>query len=261
MGSTSRRIQLHKSAKNQIKNLCDNDAHNLVIHYSSESFYDIKDGKTPRVTSIAVRYLKTAQTKSFSIHKVAELRKISHHDIDANYDTLEKEMLDDFFSFVKEHKDYRWIHWNMRDINYGFEALKHRASVLGATVFEIKDENKFDLARLMIDKYGKGYSDHPRLPSILAMNNLSPKHWLDGAAEAEAFVSKDFVRLHQSTLAKVDVIDNILKLAGQEQFKSKSSLINIYGLNPQGLFELIKDHWLFALIMTIIGFLINYFIS
>lgn len=31
----------------------------LVLHYSCESFYDIKDGRTPRVTSIAARNLST----------------------------------------------------------------------------------------------------------------------------------------------------------------------------------------------------------
>ena len=130
MGRTLRRIRTHRKAKNLINSLYDNDSHCLIIHYSCESFYDIKDGKTPRITSIAVRYLTSAQTKSFSIHKVAELRQIPIDQISENYDQLEKEMLKEFFKFVKEHKDYNWIHWNMRDINYGFEALKYRATIL-----------------------------------------------------------------------------------------------------------------------------------
>jgi len=246
MGRTLRRIRTHRKAKMLINSFYDNDSHNLIIHYSCESFYDIKDGKTPRITSIAVKYLTTAQTKSFSIHKVAELRKIPFDQISENYDQLEKEMLKEFFKFLKEHKDYKWIHWNMRDINYGFEALKYRATILGTTAFDIKDENKYDLARLLLDKYGKGYSNHPRLPSILEMNKMSPKHWLNGDEEAKAFKEKEYVKLHQSTLSKVDVFESILKLTAEESLKSKAKLTDIYGISPQGLFEIAKDNWIYS---------------
>lgn len=107
MGQTRRRISTHRKAKETINSFYDNNSHCLIIHYSCESFYDIKDGKTPRITSIAVRYLNTAQTKSFSIHKVAELKKIPLDEVNGSYDQLEKEMLKDFFDFVKEHKDYK----------------------------------------------------------------------------------------------------------------------------------------------------------
>jgi len=257
MGRTLRRIRTHRKAKNLINTFYDNDSHCLIIHYSCESFYEIKDGKTPRITSIAVRYLTTAQTKSFSIHKVAELKQIPVDQISENYDQLEKKMLKEFFEFVKEHKDYKWIHWNMRDINYGFEALKYRATILGAATFDIKDENKYDLARLLIDKYGKDYSSHPRLPSILEMNKISSKHWLNGDEEAKAFDEKEYVKLHQSTLAKVDVFENILKLTAEESLKTKAKLKNIYGISPQGLFELAKDNWIYSLILIIISALIG----
>lgn len=265
MSKTLRRIKTHRKAKNIINGFYDNDFNCLLIHYSCESFYDIKDGKTPRITSIAIKYLNTAQTKSFSIHKVAELKQISIDQINESYDQLEKEMLKGFYKFVEEHKDYKWIHWNMRDINYGFEALKYRATILGTKTYDIKDENKFDLARLLIDKYGKGYSNHPRLSSILEMNKISPKHWLNGDEEAKAFDDKEYVKLHQSTLAKVDAIENILKMTAEEDFKTKSKLRDIYGLNPQGIFELAKDHWLYGLILvvfsTVLGILITYWIN
>lgn len=92
-----------------IIDLAENSSHSLIIHYSCESFYDIKDGRTPRVTSIAVKYMKTGQTKSFSIHKTAERKKVNFEKIEEHYDELEKDMLADFFSFVDEHKHYRWI--------------------------------------------------------------------------------------------------------------------------------------------------------
>lgn len=257
----NKRLQAHKKANNTINELYENSSFCLVIHYSCESFYNIKDGKTPRITSIAVRLFENGQTKSFSIHKIAELLNITFHEITHNYDLLEKKMLNDFFSFVKEHKDYKWVHWNMRNINYGFEALQHRASILNAIPFEIKDENKHDLSILLIDKYGEKYSGHPRFESILEMNNMSPNHWLNGADEAKAFDNQEYVKLHQSTLAKVGVISTILKQSAEGAFKTNSNWRDIYGINPQGIYEMIKNNWLFALIAFVLTLLLGAYID
>lgn len=69
-------------------------------------------------------------------------------------------MLGDFYKFVKTHLSYNWIHWNMRDINYGFQAIDHRFSVLGGKPISIPDSQKFDLARKLVDIYAD-YADHP----------------------------------------------------------------------------------------------------
>lgn len=65
MANTKQRLNKRRKALNEIQNLVDNAAHLLIIHYSCESFYDIKDGRTPRITSIAVRYFNTGQTETF----------------------------------------------------------------------------------------------------------------------------------------------------------------------------------------------------
>ena len=121
----------HNNARKLFSEIDLNPQNYLIIHYSCESFYDIKDGHTPRITSIAVYAYATAQTDSFSIHKVAEKSHIQISDIELHYDELEKKMLDEFFAYAKEHSNFFWIHWNMRDINYGFKAIEHRYSVLG----------------------------------------------------------------------------------------------------------------------------------
>ena len=132
----------HKSARKIFSDIDKNPSKYLIIHYSCESFYDIKDGHTPRVTSIAVYDYATAQTDSFSIHKMAEKLHVDISDIKSHYDELEKSMLDEFFEYAKEHKTYFWIHWNMRDMNYGFKAIEHRYSVLGGDPYKISDPNK-----------------------------------------------------------------------------------------------------------------------
>ena len=117
-----------------------------VVHYSCESFYDRPEGRSPRITSIAVRKLDTGQTLSFSIHQVAEERRIPFNQIEAHYDQLEREMLDRFYTHVGSHRGMKYIHWNMRDINYGFPAIEHRHRVLGGDPVIIDDDKKIDLA-------------------------------------------------------------------------------------------------------------------
>jgi len=57
---------------------------------------DRDQGSSPRITSIAIRHYSSGQTHSFSIRKIAEIRKISNHNIQENYDELEKQMLDHY---------------------------------------------------------------------------------------------------------------------------------------------------------------------
>jgi hypothetical protein len=108
-----------------------------VIHYSCESFYDRTDGRLPRITSIAVRKLDCAQTISFSIHQIAERRRFPFDQIEQHYDDLEREMLADFFAHLGSHRGMKYLHWNMRDANYGFQAIEHRCQVTHTRRFPV----------------------------------------------------------------------------------------------------------------------------
>jgi len=130
------RVKKRSETRKKIESLNNNAEHVLLIHYSCESFYDIKDGKTPRITSIAVRNLETAQTESFSIHKIAERKGIGISDIPSQYDVLEKEMLTDYFEFIRCRQTLNFVHWNMRDGNYGFSAIEHRFQILGGDPYD-----------------------------------------------------------------------------------------------------------------------------
>lgn len=251
------RAKRRKNAFEKLTELFNNSSHTLIVHYSCESFYDIKDGRTPRITSIAVRYLNTAQTKSFSIHKTAEINKVPFDKIEEDYDRLEKEMLTDFFTLVKNHNSFNWIHWNMRDINYGFEAIEHRYSVLGGIPESISDSNKFDLSRLLIDIFGRRYIGHPRLESLMNFNKITKKDFLTGAEEAQAFENKEYVKLHQSTLRKVDIFQTILERTVEKALKTNAKLSDMYGISPQGIADMIKENWLLGLIWTVLTIVIG----
>jgi hypothetical protein len=76
MGRELQRLKRRKSTIQKMDTLRDQASTSLVIHYSCESFYDKTDGRTPRVTSIAVRNLASGQTDSLSIHQIAEERGV-----------------------------------------------------------------------------------------------------------------------------------------------------------------------------------------
>lgn len=223
----------------------------LVIHYSCESFYDIKDGRTPRVTSIAVRQFASGQTHSFSIHKSAELKGVPTADIAARYDELEKDMLAEFFGFLKTKPDHSFVHWNMRDINYGFQAIEHRFKVLKGKPVSVADDKKFDLARELVAMFGVKYAPHGtagRMHSLMEMNHITAKDALNGKGEAEAFENQEFVKLHQSTLRKVDVIANLLDRTLDGSIKTKATWFDLHGFHPIAIVEWVTEHWGYAVL-------------
>ena len=247
----------HRSARRVFKEIDATPNNYLIIHYSCESFYDIRDGHTPRITSIAVYHYASAQTDSFSIHKMAEKTHIELSEIEKHYDELEKSMLDEFFAYAKEHQNYYWIHWNMRDINYGFKAIEHRYSVLGGRPYIIDDTKKIDLARLLVDCYGVGYVGHPRMEKLLEINKIKPKDYLSGQQEANAFANGEYIKLHMSTLRKVDVFANILTRTINNSLKVNSTWKDIYGVSVQGIFNVCKDTWWIQIIWTAVSLILG----
>lgn len=213
---------------------------------------DKPDGGTPRITSIAVRFLRNVQTKTFSIHTIAEQKHLAIDTIEANYDICEKEMLKQFFDFIRHHQDMYWIHWNMRDSNYGFYAIENRYKVLGCRPECIQDDKKIDLARLLVDRYGKYYIENPKMQKLVEKNHMTKMDFLTGAEEAEAFQHKEFIKLHKSTLRKVDLFWSIIMAAADNSLKTNSKMKDIYGLTAQGIFEMCKDSWVFYIVSTIV---------
>lgn len=252
MGQQKSKFIKRQRTKKQIEEIQKNPQNYIVIHYSCESFYDIKDGRTPRITSIVARNFDSGQTDSFSIHKVAEQKQIDVSDIDGKYDSLEKEMLDEFYEFVRTRRHCSWIHWNMRDINYGFQAIEHRYRVLNGEPIEISEERKFDLSRALINLYSVKYIGHPRLQKIMDFNRITAKDFLSGEEEADAFDNKEYVKLHQSTLRKADVLANLLNREIDGTLKTNSTWKDKIGFYPGAIVTFITEHWIWALVVIIV---------
>jgi hypothetical protein len=249
-----------RKALQQIDEIAADSKNVWVVHYSCESFYDRKDGTSPRITSIAVRRLTDAQTKSFSIHQLAERKKIKFKDIDKKYDQLERMMLDEYFKFIGSHQNVKYLHWNMRDANYGFAAIEHRYSVLGGAPHLLNDLHKFDLARLLIDIYGVGYVGHPRLEKLLEKNSIAALDYLNGAGEAKAFEEKNYVALHQSTLRKVDVLANIFHRVHDRQLKTNTTWWEMHGGKARTFINWLAENKIVGLIIAITGLVLSLYV-
>ena len=260
MENSLTRLKKIKRAKDQFDEIFQKRQNALLIHYSCESFVENTKG-SHKITSIAVRNLHSGQTHSFSIFQFAEEMKVKS--INENFELIEKKLLESFFAFVKEHKNHIWIHWNMRDINYGFVALEHRLKALGAPGEQpeiIPDAAKYDLARLLFERYGKFFSPHPRLINLIKLNDISDRNFLSGDEEAEAFKSGDYLKLHQSTLRKVDIFENILTRVEEKDLKVAASFFQIHGFTSEAMIKTAKDHWICSL-LVIAGIVVGLFLK
>jgi hypothetical protein len=253
MSELTRRFKERQSARAELANIVSRPDQVVIIHYSCESFHeDNRDGRSPRVTSIAVRYYHSGQTESYSIQAVAEERKLSHEGIAGNYADLEKVMLVRFYEFLKTHRKYRWVHWNMRDINFGFQAIEHRFRVLGGVPESVSDDHKHDLARLMVSMYGRRYIAHPRLTRLVELNQITSSGMLEGAEEAEKFRAGEYLSVHRSTLRKVDVLANVLQRLSEGTIKTNAGYLEARGITVSTLPAIVRDHPVYMGV-TIVG--------
>lgn len=87
----------------------------------------------------------------------------------------------------------------------------------------------------------------------MGMNHITAKDLLDGQGEADAFENKAFVKLHQSTLRKVDVFCNFLGRTLDGSLITKATWWEMNGGSIKALGEVIAKHWVFTLIVGIVG--------
>ena len=256
-----------RDAQKALDELFTNAENVFVIHYSCESFHDRKRDRSPRIAAIALRKLDSAQTKSFSIHQTAEINGVTLDEIEGHYDKLEKKTLTQFFDHLSGFKGMKYLHWNMRDDNYGFQAIQHRMRVLcgsDASLYEVDDRDKVDLARLLPDIYGADYIEHPRMEKLAHKNDIGLRDFLPGRKEAMAFEERDFVALHMSTSRKVDVIANIALRAHDGNLQTNTTWWGMRGGHLIAVSKWIGEHPLYTLLVgavSIIALVVTLIVS
>jgi hypothetical protein len=114
-------------------------------------------------------------------------------------------MLEKYFEFIDSRKENSiWVHWNMSNVNYGFEVLEHRYKVLtGKEPIHIDEISKYNLSNIIKKKYGSSYAKDPKMLNLMLLNDEKDRNFLNGEEEVRAFKAKEFVKLHNSTMCKV----------------------------------------------------------
>ena len=160
------------------------------------------------------------------MHLVAETMGIARNEIHNHYDEIEKVMLQDFYEFVGSNNNSLWLHWNMSNINYGFETLVHRYRVLsGKMPPRIEDSKKYNLSELLLRRYGKNCVDHPRMTKLMELNGGIHRDFLTGQEEVAAFEAQEYIKLHNSTMTKVYWFQKMFFKLSSNKIKTQRSNI------------------------------------
>ena len=211
-----------------------------AIHYSCQSLGDGNEGLSPRITSIAVLHLDSSSMHSFSIHLIAEVQSVDRESIDQSYDDLEREMLVKFYDFIRLNQDSVWLHWNMSNINYGFETIAHRYKVLtGNEAPQIPDSRRFNLSSLILGVYGSKCVDDPKMVSLMKLNGGIPRDFLTGQEEVEAFKNKEYIKLHKSTMTKAYWFQSIFEKLKKKKVNTANEFVEKPAVKLLGLLSVL----------------------
>ena len=86
------------------------------------------------------------------------------------------------------------------------------------------------------------YGDHSWLHSICELNKIESKDMLNDKEESIAFNSKEFIKLYQCTLGKIDILSSLLERVLDELLKTNASWNGKNIIHPIVLIKLVKNH-------------------
>ena len=115
------------------------------------------------------------------------------------------------------------MHWNMRDLKFGFAALEHRYEVLGGSPYILPDHHKVDLAMIIMNIYGGNYLPRPHFENLAKRNNLTLAGYIAGNQEPDAFAQGQYFAVLQSTLCKVTLIADVAQLAFDRTLRTNAT--------------------------------------
>lgn len=129
------------------------------------------------------------------------------------------------FEFAEnKDNDSIWIHWNMTNINFGFETLEHRFRVLtGETPFHINEKYRYNISKLIRKRYGSNYAKDPKMLSLMELNGGRQRNFLKGDEEVSAYKAKEFVKMHNSTMCKVYFFKSVFNKLAANRLRTETN--------------------------------------
>ncbi len=207
-------VKDRKIAVRNIKKITEDPSKVFFIHYSESSTYDDDDygNISPIITSIVIKSLDGQIDKQYAIHLEADKADIPKDQIQDSYRELEFRILKLYNDFVKRHLDCFWIHWDMKNIHFGFEAIKHRYEKIFETLdgyCEIPNNKKKNLRTIIEGMYGDNFvtgSDPLKSLLLCNSNNIEDSTYLSRENESSQFENKNFIAVMKSVDIKVEFI-------------------------------------------------------
>lgn len=241
-----------RMARDKLNELFAHPSTVLIVHYACQSFYRAEADGSPRVASIAVRNLAGGDTEAFSIHQELELAHIPHAHAPHVLDHLERQMLNRFFRYLAENKNMRFVHWNMRDVKFGFQALEHRYRVLGGDPYVLHDNQKIDLALLLGSIYGSNYCRPPVFETLARRNKLALSGFVAGADEPRLFAKGEYAAVLKSNLCKIALITDIVTLAHDAKLKTDANWWTLNEGRLREAYEFFVDNPAYGVAMAVL---------
>lgn len=256
-------IKARKEANVIIQDYTNKKSDYIFIHYSRQNCFSDAYEKGPRVIAIAVMNADSEQLKVFSLRKYAEEQGNDFFLINENdKDSIEKHMLQDFFSYVEANKEKKWLHWNMKNNNFGFSAIENRFSELGGAPFHFEDNKLINISVLLKKKYGTNFANNTiwngkttgKMYDIFILNHIDDSSILNGEEEIKEYILKNIIYIEQSVFGKLKAFQTIVDKTADNALKTRGNILkDVYGLNLGGVAQYIQDNAFLALLFSIIG--------
>ncbi len=177
----------------------------LIIHYACSSVTE----SPVIVSSISIKSSLTGQIDTFSLDEFK----------------TEKELLQNFYYFLKNTEDKIFVTWNQKSSTYGIQYLSRRCKE-----HDISDSLPIDMVKvvdlddLFAAQYGKNYVSHPKLRTLAELNHLQLENFVDGKNEIELLKKSHFKKIENSTNRKVGLIHDLMHLGLRDGLKTKKTI-------------------------------------
>ena len=200
----------HETAIDELKHAINENEEIFVVHYSCESWFDVKN-QPVAISCVAVVDLIGDNSTTFS-------------QVDRK-DSAEEYVLKSYFDFLRKNCGARIIHWKMNSADFGFRALEHRFRYISSPddLPHPSHDRTYDLNRIISGRYGSDYADHPRLLGLGKLNRFVTRHLLTGKEEAERFGQGNHGDIKRSTLEKANLIAFLAKRTIEGILETKHS--------------------------------------
>ncbi len=260
-------IRAHKEANGIIEAYVKKKSDYIFIHYARQNCFTDGYEKGPRVIAIVVMNAESEQLRIFSLRKTAEQQGKDFFQInEKEKDEIETELLNDFFEYVKINKEKMWLHWNMKNNNFGFSAIENRFSELNGKPYHLEESKQINISALLKKRYGTNFAKDGtwngkvtgKMYDIFTLNNIKDTNILNGEEEIINYIVKNIMAIEQSVIAKLKAFQLIVEKTADNVLKTRGNILrDVYGFSIKGIAQYIQDNALLALLFSIIGGIIS----